>query len=174
MIQAVQERAASGQFRPMLEVEMDVDVFASNWSHCDRISSYLARMVSHNRTDSLLYSNLFSSALNELLETAFRIHRIRGGLFQCHVLRKGPVDRIELTIPVTEDQEAFYSSAISAVGGRSISDLYRDALFAAGPLDERIGLFELAVDYGAVFSVERPGTAMLRLIAELALEDSEQ
>ena len=44
-----------------------IDDFASEWLHCDRISSYLARMVSHNRTDSLLYANLLSSALNELL-----------------------------------------------------------------------------------------------------------
>jgi hypothetical protein len=173
MKQATQTPAAVADFGPMLEIEMDVDVFASNWTHCDRISSYLARMVSHNRTDSLLYANLFSSALNELLETAFRNHR-SGGQFRCHVLRSGPIDRIELTIPADGDQALFYEETVRALHSPSVSERYRQALFAAGPIDPRIGLYELAVDYGTRFSVEHAGPTALRLIAEFALEDSEQ
>ena len=45
-------------------------------------------MVSHNRSDSLLYANLLSSALNELLETAF-IHHGPDGDFSCRVSRAG-------------------------------------------------------------------------------------
>jgi hypothetical protein len=173
MKQATQLTATAADFRPMLEIEMDIDVFASNWTHCDRISTYLSRMVSHNRTDSLLYSNLFSSALNELLETVFRTHQA-GGRFRCHVLRAGAIDRIELTIPTDSEQEAFYTDAVRVLRGANVSDRYRQALFSAGPVDPRIGLYELAVDYGASFSVERSGGSSLRLIAEFALEDSEQ
>ena len=173
MMQATRSATATAEFRPMIEIEMDVEVFASNWSHCDRISSYLARMVSHNRTDSLLYTNLFSSALNELLETVFRRHS-GGGKFRCNVLRMDDVDRIELTIPIDNSQAAFYTEAVKALHGPMVSDQYRQALFSEGPLDPRIGLFELAVDYGAVFSVEPSGPATLRLVADLALEDSEQ
>lgn len=157
----------------MLEIEMDIDVFVSNWTHCDRISSYLARMVSHNRTDSLLYSNLFSSALNELLETVFRSHA-GDGRFRCHILRAGPVDRIELTIPTDDDRAAFYVDTVRELHAPTVTDRYRSALFSQGPLDLRIGLYELAVDYGAVFSVEQTSSDTLRLTADLALEDSEQ
>ncbi|MBL8584821.1 MAG: ubiquinone biosynthesis methyltransferase UbiE [Rhizobiaceae bacterium] len=173
MTLAVHEAAAKAEFRPMLEVEMDIGVFVSNWTHCDRISSYLARMVSHNRTDSLLYSNLFSSALNELLETVFRSHAGEGR-FRCHVSRAGSVDRVELTIPADDDRAAFYVETVRELHRPTVSDRYRKALFAQGPLDLRIGLYELAVDYGAVFSVEQPDSATVRLTADLALEDSEQ
>ena len=162
--------ADGGPFELLLKIDMGIDVFASNWAYCDRLSSYMARMVSHNRTDSLLYSNLFSSALNELLETVFRSHR-SGGSFVCSVLRCAEKDRIELTIPCDDDGTEFYRNAISRLSRPDAAEHYRAALFADGPIDPDIGLFELAVDYDAVLSVGETGSNSIRLIADLALEE---
>lgn len=163
--------AAGSEFELLLEIGMDIDVFASNWAYCDRLSSYVARMVSHNRTDSLLYSNLFSSALNELLETVYRAHGESGG-FVCRVLRLGDRDRIELTVPCDTADIEFYGEAMKRLERSDVADQYRSALFSQGPLDPDIGLFELAVDYEAALRVETKDKNTIRLIADLALEDT--
>lgn len=163
---------ADGEFELLLAVDIGISDFASNWAYCDRLSSYVARMVSHNRTDSLLYSNLFSSALNELLETAFRAHGSSGNLI-CRVLRRGGTDRIELTIPCDDDGGTFFRDTVSRLGSAGIEDDYRQALFAEGPVDPAIGLLELAVDYDARLSVETVDGDAVRLTADFALEDTE-
>jgi hypothetical protein len=148
---------------------MEIGAFSSRWSNCDKISSYVARMISHNRTDSLLYTNLFSSALNELLETAFRSHGA-AGKFVCAVSRFGELDRIELTIPGGEVIAGFYGNAVDRMGGADAAEHYREALFADGPIEPGIGLFELAIDYDAAMRVETlPGDAV-RMIVDLDLE----
>lgn len=159
------------EFRTLLEIAMGADVFSSDWSHCDRLATYVAKLVSHNRTDSLLYANLFSSALNELLETAFRAHRDDGEIV-CSVSRAGPVDRIELTIPSDEAVQSFYRQAVDAVRRDDVTDRYFEALLADGALDPQIGLLELAVDYKARLTLKTGSARTVRLVADLALEDS--
>ncbi len=161
--------AGGERFERLLQIELDVDAFASNWSYCDRVSSYVARMISHNRTDSLLYSNLLSSALNELLETVFRVHRPGGG-FGCGVSRLGEKDRIELVVPCAASDVQFYQDAMNRLQRDDVETQYRVALFADGPLDPDVGLFELAVDYAARMSVEQAGEGAIRLVADLSLE----
>jgi len=156
-------------FRPMLSIGMGIEVFASNWLYCDRLSSYVARMISHNRTDSLLYANLLSSALNELLETINRAHGPEGQL-TCRVFRNGPSDLIEFDIPADAATWDFFKDAAALLGREDLAEHYRSALLADGPLDPRIGLFELAVDYGARISVERGADELVRLSAVLSLE----
>jgi hypothetical protein len=164
--------AVGGTFEPLFQIGMDIDVFTSNWAYCDRLSSYAARMVSHNRIDSLLYSNLFSSALNELLETVFRTHG-SGGSFMCSISRLANKDRIELTIPCKAREAQFYVDAMERLSRTDVAEQYRSALFAEGALDPDIGLFELVVDYEASISVETTEENTIRLIADLALEDTQ-
>jgi hypothetical protein len=159
------------EFKPLLEIALGVGTFSSNWAHCDRIATYIARLVSHNRTDSLLYSNLFSSALNELLETAFRAHRGDGEL-GCSVSRAGGVDRIELTIPCDDALRRFYVSTIDDLHRGDAAERYVEALLTEGDLDPRIGLLELAVDYKARLSLKPGDGDAVCLIADLALEDT--
>lgn len=159
-------------FEPLLEIALGVEVFSSNWGHCDRIATYVARQVSHTRRDSLLYSNLFSSALNELLETAFRAHR-GGGKLACSVSRAGSVDRIELTIPCDASLKSFYTDAVNGLATGDVGERYVEALLADRALDPAIGLLELAVDYKARFSLKADEGDAVRLIADLALEDVE-
>jgi hypothetical protein len=163
--------AGEADFRALLEIAIRADIFSSNWEHCDRIASYVARMVSHNRTDSLLYLNLFSSALNELLETAFRSHKGDGEI-ACKVLRAGPIDRVELTIPCDAETKTFYRDAVAVAQRPDAAESYMAALFAEGPVDGRIGLLELAVDYRAKFSLGESEPSSVRLVADLALDEA--
>lgn len=166
------EESNAGGFAPLIELDMDIRTFASDWGHCDRMSSYIARMVSHNRADSLFYSNLFSSAFNELLETVFRTHGSDGS-FSCRVSRRDELDRIELTVPCSEDQIAFYRAAVALTEQADVVDRYRQMLFAEDALDPRTGLLELAVDYAAKIFVAPAGDSMIKITIDLALEPRE-
>jgi hypothetical protein len=48
---------------------------------------------------------------------------------------------------------------------------YEAALLAQGTLDPAIGLFELALDYGAQFRFGRESDGQILLTADLVLED---
>lgn len=163
------DQAGLNQFQPLLSVDMDIGVFASNWAYCDRLSSYVARMISHNRTDSLLFANLFSSAINELLETIFRTHS-PSGRFTCSVARSGEIDRVRLSLPADAEVKAFYDTALIKLNQSDAPEQYRASLFSEGPLDLSIGLFELAVDYDARFSLDLESAEMLHITADLALD----
>lgn len=156
-------------FAPLLSMQMDMAVFGSNWAYCDRLSSYVARMISHNRTDSLLFSNLFSSAFNELLETVFRTHS-PDGQFVCAVERSGQTDRVRLSLPADAAVKSFYQSLLGQLAQGDAPERYRAALFSDGPIDPGIGLFELAVDYDARFSLDAATDHVLHITADLALE----
>lgn len=148
---------------------MGIEDFASEWLHCDRISSYLARMVSHNRTDSLLHANLLSSALNELLETAFAHHGPEGD-FCCRVSRAGEADVIELDLPCDDTALSFYTEAARRLTQPDVTEAYHQALFAPGTADPLLGLLEVAVDYRARISIMPEKGNRLKLAAEMALE----
>jgi hypothetical protein len=154
----------------LLEVSMEIEDFSSEWLHCDRISSYVARMVSHNRADSLLYANLLSSALNELLETVFSNHGPEGE-FSCRVKRSGPKDVIELTLPCDDSTLRFYTDAEGLLQRGDVAEVYQSALFSPGAQDPRLGLLEVAVDYQAKISI-RPAGGRLTLSAEMMIEGS--
>jgi hypothetical protein len=154
----------------LLELSMGIDDFSSEWLHCDRISSYVARIVSHNRRDSVLYANLLSSALNELLETVFS-HHGPAGEFSCRVRRSGLTDVIELTLPCDDVALRFYADAVDVLQRCDISDVYQTALFSTSEPDPRLGLFEVAVDYQAKISIASAGDR-LTLSAEMTLEDT--
>lgn len=154
----------------LLEVSMEIEDFSSEWLHCDRLSSYVARMVSHNRADSLLYANLLSSALNELLETVFSNHGPEGE-FSCRVKRYGPKDVIELTLPCDDDTLRFYTDAEGLLRRGDVAEIYQSALFSPGAQDPRLGLLEVAVDYQAKISIS-PAGDRLTLSAEMMIEGS--
>jgi len=157
----------------MIHLDLEMKDFCSDWTHCDLMSGYLARMVSHNRLDSLLFSNLYSSALNELLEAVYRLHGESGKL-ECDVRRKGNLDRIVLTFPADEATYSAYQDAIDKVSGENAEALYLEALFTEGEPEASLGLLELGVDYDARLAIDRCEDGRMRLIADLALEDEKE
>ncbi len=152
---------------PLIEVTMGMKDFSSEWMHCDRISTYVARQVSQSRADSLLYANLFSSALNELLETVFANHGSEGDL-TCRVSRTDSSDIVELSLPCDEPTLKFYTGAVDLLDQHDVEDLYHAALFASEKQDPRLGIFEVAVDYKAKISLSNDN-GRLTLSAEMVL-----
>lgn len=152
---------------PLIEVSMGMKDFSSEWMHCDRISTFVARLVSHKRADSLLYANLFSSALNELLETVFANHGSEGDL-TCRVSRTDSSDIVEVTLPCDEPTLQFYTDAVSLLDQHDVEELYHAALFSSGTQDPRLGIFEVAVDYKAKISLSS-NNGQLTLSAEMVL-----
>jgi hypothetical protein len=145
--------------------------FAGDWSHCDQVANYLAQLVSHDRADTFLYSNLLSTVLNELLEAVFARHRPAGNL-QCLLGRSGAVDRIELAIPVDDEARGFYERSVAAARETGVAEIYTRSLLGKEPPERSLGILELAADYGARFSIESAaGPGEIRLVVEVSLED---
>lgn len=164
------ETASVRSFEPLIQVAMAARELSGYWAQCSHIATYVARAVSHNRTDSTLYSNLFSSAINELLELAFRSHHGEG-VVECRVLRRGEVDRIEISIPCAPSHSRFLLSAVGYLSGPGSEARYLRALTSDEDVCADIGLLELAHDYGADISARVEDDELVRLTVDLRLED---
>jgi hypothetical protein len=152
----------------MVQIDMDLATFNSDWMHCDYIATYLARTISHNRPDSLLFSNLFSSALNELLEIVFRI-RENGGTFSCKISRYNEIDRVSLTFTCRDEEKRFFKQAIVRAQGEDGEAYYMSALSSdLGPSREML-LLELTVGYDAAISIDTSSDDTLTVVLDLPL-----
>ncbi|MDX8482279.1 ubiquinone biosynthesis methyltransferase UbiE [Mesorhizobium sp. VK24D] len=156
-------------FEPMIQIDMEIKNFVSNWRHCDHVSTYMARMISQNRSDSVRYSNLFSSAFNELLEVAFRTRHAEGEM-ACRVSRHGATDRIELTFPCVPEERQFYQEAVSQLAGPEARERYVSSVSGDLAPSREVVLLELAVDYNATLRVEDAGGDAIKLVVDLPLE----
>jgi hypothetical protein len=157
-------------FGAMVQVDMEITTFLSAWLHCDHISNYLARMISHNRSDSVRHSNLFSSALNELLEIAFRTRHPSGEL-SCRVSRQGGTDRIELSFPCVPEERQFYRDAMSQITRSEARERYLNAVSGDLSPSREIILLELVIDYNATLRLEDVNDDKIMLVVDLPLED---
>lgn len=170
----------SSRFAPLFQLDLDAGAFSADWRHCDRVANYLARLASFDRSDTLLYSNLFSTVMNELFEIAF-LHHTPPGAVRCTVSRAGALDRIELEIPAGEADFAFYESAVAAAQSPDVKEEYTTALLSADRAPVSAGFLELAADYGAGMWLEPlaqpggPGAGQsgVRIITIVQLEQSE-
>ena len=161
------ENAAQGA-REMVQVDMDLAAFNSDWLHCDYIATYLARTISHNRPDSVLFASLFSSALNELLEIVFRT-RDNGGRFACSVSRQHDIDRVALTFTCTEEERRFLEQAINRTKDSDAEAHYMAALSGdPGPSREAL-LIDLVLTYNASISLEMTGDGETAVFVDLPL-----
>ncbi|MCY3702335.1 MAG: hypothetical protein OXG16_06605 [Rhodospirillales bacterium] len=153
----------------LLEFDLDTKVLDDQWDYCDYMSSYVARMVSHDRADPFMFSNLLSATLNELFETVYRTRK-EAGQFRFQLLRKGPIDRITMLVPCAADEQEFYIKTAEELCTADASEKYLDLLFSDEGFDRRVGLFELAISYKAAVSADAVEDRALRLTVDLALE----
>src|SRR3954462_15505690 len=124
---------------PLVELTLETDAFARDWSHCDQVANYLGQLVAHDRPDSFLYANLLSTVLNELFEAVFARHHTHGGV-RCTLLRHGRCDRIELVIPVDAAARAFYEESVAATQTSEVAEVYTRELLGS---DSPAGLLGL-------------------------------
>jgi hypothetical protein len=167
---AAKHVAGKAIFEPVIQFDMDIKAFLSAWFHCDHIATYLARMISHNRSDSVRHSNLFSSAFNELLEVTFRTRHC-GGDLACKVSRKGATDRIELTFPCTQDERQFYENVVSQAAGPEAQERYLNSVSGDVAPSREVVLLELAVNYNATLQLGKADADMITLLVDLSLEE---
>lgn len=162
--------ADDSSFDALLEFDMDAGAIDEHWIYCDHIANFVARMVSHDRSDPFLYSNLLSASVNELLETAFRTRKEAGKLRFCF-LRKDDIDRVELSIPCPREEQDFYRNTVQEIRAPDASEKYLGLLFSNDGVDRRIGLFELAFNFDAKIDVSVPtGEKLVLLTVELAFD----
>jgi hypothetical protein len=161
-----------GSSVPVLEVTVSTGLFNSVWANCEGVSSYIARATSLNRPDSLMHFNLLSSALNELLELAFRSHA-PGASITCGVSRKGDRDRVVLRVPGNEEVTSAYRRLVSEAGGGDSAERLASQLLAGAPPSAGLSLMELAANYKARFELEISDDQQVSLITDLALEEME-
>ncbi|WP_113567179.1 ubiquinone biosynthesis methyltransferase UbiE [Rhizobiales bacterium] len=160
---------AEAIFEPLLQFEMEMGTFLSEWQHCDHLSSYLARMISHNRTDPVRHSNFFSSALNELLEVSFRSGAASGHIGLA-IYRHGPIERVQITFPCPSEQVPFYREAVSKVDRSDAHARYLDSISTdMAPSRESI-LLDLAINFDASIRIEESTLHAVTLIVDLPLE----
>lgn len=163
------ELAGEPTFAPMIQIDMEIKTFVSSWRHCDYVSTYMASMISQSRSDSIRYSNLFSSAINELLEVAFRTRHADGEL-ACRVSRHGATDRIELTFPCVPEERQFYEEAVSQVAGSEVRGRYLNSVSGDLAPSREVVLLELAIDHNATFRLDEAGADTITLVVDLPLE----
>ncbi|KQW54762.1 MULTISPECIES: hypothetical protein [unclassified Ensifer] len=160
---------AEAVFEPLLQFEMEMGTFLSEWQHCDHLSTYLARMISHNRADPVRHSNFFSSALNELLEVSFR-GGSSSGQIGLAIYRNGPTERVQITFPCPPGQIPFYHEAVSKIDRSDAHSRYLDAISTdMAPSRESI-LLDLAINFDASIRIEENTSPAVTLIVDLPLE----
>lgn len=156
-------------YEPMVEIALPRGDFYSFWQNCDLISTYLARMISHNRSDLVRYTNLFSSAVNELLEMVFRTHQSEGK-FTCRVSRRGDLERVYIEFPCSHGERLYYEEALNQATESSRLERYLASMSGKEGPGGETALLELALDYGATLQLEHPDDNTLAIIVDLPLE----
>ncbi|MBB3458529.1 hypothetical protein FHT86_006855 [Rhizobium sp. BK313] len=156
-------------FHPMLELEMEMEIFMSDWLHCNQLSNYVARMVSHDRSDPVRHANLLSSALNELFEISFRSGCAPGRL-HCNISRGDNLERIALTFPCASEQHHLYRDATAHASGGGALQRYLEALADENSAQEDIVLLGLAVNYDASLSLQEVDDQALTVVLDIPVE----
>jgi hypothetical protein len=156
----------------LLSIDLEAGAFAADWKHCDQVANYLARLASFARTDTFLYANLLSTVLNELLEIVYRRHKPEGSV-TCRLSRGGPVDRIEIEVPVSDSDASFYHLGVADSQSANARELYTKSLLGELSPDRSIGLLELATDYGARIWLDATDSMdRVRLTVDVRLEET--
>ncbi|MDP9811936.1 hypothetical protein J2W42_004806 [Rhizobium tibeticum] len=143
--------------------------FTADWLHCDQLSNYIARMVSHDRRDPLRHSNLLSSALNELLEMSFRSDAQAGELV-CDLYRHEQTERIELSFPCPSQQRRFYSELVHSLkDSEKLANYVEVIADETAPIEQAV-LLGLAVNYDADIELRASAADALTFVVDLPLE----
>lgn len=166
---AAEKEATEAAFEPLLQFEMEMETFLSDWHHCDQLSTYIAKTTSHNRTDPVRHSNFLSSAINELLEVSFRSGSADGQI-GCTVYRHGPTERVTLTFPCPPRQRQFFSEAVSKTRQGDVLARYLDSISTDLAPSRDAALLDLAINFDAKIWLENSTPPSITLVVDLPVE----
>lgn len=164
-----EKEPAETAFEPLLQIEMEMGTFLSDWHHCDQLSTFIARTISHNRTDSVRHSNFFSSALNELLEVSFR-GGSPDGQIGCAVYRHDKTERVRLTFPCLSRQKQFFSEAVLKTRRADALERYLDCISSDLASSRDAVFLDLAINFDAQIRLENSTPLSITLVVDLPLE----
>lgn len=154
----------------LCRLSVSAESFSRDWAHCDQLSNYLSRIVSFDKADSFIFSNLLSTVLNEILETIFLNHSDNYSII-VSLYQSGDDTVIISDIPVDSESALFYSTVASDIENGDPSEMYRNEMGKNGEISRAVGFYELAADYGAmIICNEHPEDHMLRLCVTVKLE----
>ncbi|MBP1861746.1 ubiquinone biosynthesis methyltransferase UbiE [Rhizobium herbae] len=156
-------------FEPLLQLEMEMTTFLSDWHHCDQLSTFIGRIVSHNRTDPVRHSNVFSSVLNELLEVSFR-GGSPDGQIDCAVYRHGAVERVRLTFPCPPHQRQFVGEAVSKTRRADALARHLDSISTDLASNRDAVFLDLAINFDARIRLENSAPPSITLVVDLPLQ----
>ncbi|MBB3659115.1 hypothetical protein FHX15_004379 [Rhizobium sp. BK650] len=168
---ASSDKPADVAFQPLLQFEMEMAAFLSDWQHCDQLSTFMARMISHNRTDPVRHSNFFSFALNELLEVSFRDGSPQGSI-DCTVYRRDATERVKLSFTCPAGQQESYREAVSRTHEKDATKRYHSAISMGQTPNRETILLDLAINFDARLHLEEPAPASITLVVDLPVEGS--
>lgn len=164
-----EETLTNAAFEPMLDLEMEMATFTVDWLNCDQCSTYVARMVSHDRHDPIRHANVLSSALNELFEMSFHAQE-RDGAFVCRFYRCREAERIELTFPCSPEKRRFYDTIVAGLKSGQVLPNYLEVISNDTAPPEHAILLGLAVNYDADIRLSDEDIGMLTFVVDLELE----
>ncbi|TCV71958.1 ubiquinone biosynthesis methyltransferase UbiE [Neorhizobium sp. S3-V5DH] len=168
-MRAARKKPQETGFAPLIQFEMDMATFLSDWQHCDQLSTFMARMISHNRMDPIRHSNFFSFALNELLEVSFRGGSPEGRL-DCTVYRHDLKERVRLSFRCPPGQQQFYREAIAKTHQEDVLGRYLSAISMDQTPNREVILLDLAINFDADLHLEEHAPSDITFVADLPLE----
>lgn len=154
----------------LCSLRFSTGAFAMDWHHCDQISNYVSRVVASKKADSFVFSNLFSTVINEILEAVFRSNSGSDNI-TIDIYQAENDSLIISSIPVNDVSLAFYEKVILNLEKGNAKDLYRDLIKSDKGFVPETGFYELAADYDATITMEnKPDDQRVILSVRVCLE----
>lgn len=160
--------------KTLVSTSVEIRHFASDWTHCDQLSNFLARSASLDRPDPFFFANLLSTILNEVFESIFHYHAEEGEISLS--LRHSDLDTtLDASIPVSPEAREFYAKVSRDLAEHRPEDLFRDHLLGPQIDDHAIGFFELASIYQARIHINPVAEGkVIHLVIQVRIDDAPQ
>ena len=155
---ALREYGASAE-DAIFAAKLDINGFASSFSHCEQFADYVAQFVTSNRHESDRMNSMLAMCLNETLEMAYRYHGGAGALWI--EARQIPAERnpegglaLLTSIPVDPATMPAYEWCRGLLTRPDALESYRElARHGFEDAEHKTGLIELVLVHGVALSI---------------------
>lgn len=154
--------------RPIISGRYALGPFRDEFSHCSSTADLFAQVTANAHGNVRLAVDLLSTALNEMLEWAYRSTDYnQAGEMSLEVVEDGDSLRLSLTVPLAAGQSAQFVEQLSGLRADAARQLFlRSVESAAAQVDPMLGLYWLAAEFGELSGSAQAGDRV-RLNLEL-------